>query len=208
MGGSRREVGQGIFPKQHQSRSWRGRACETRKGGKEGKKANGSEEGVDLGREDRKVRLSPPVLSRRRAREACALRAPGTFPRWVAPAVCLLPTAEPAAAPVEEGHSRVRRGSRAGDRTSGGQGTSPCRDWVRFSTYTLWFLRGKGCSEPIGQMGKRVLGSGLPIRGPADKPLLGASHAPFSFDFRLSGASSARQGAGVILWGAMGCRRT
>lgn len=26
-----------------------------------------------------------------------------------------------------------------------------------------------------------------PIRGPADKPPLGASHAPFSSDFRLSG---------------------
>ena len=51
-----------------------------------------------------------------------------------------------------------------------------------------WCLRGKGCSEPIVQMGKLSLGAvTYPIRGPADKPLLGASHAPFSFDFRLSG---------------------
>ena len=49
VGGSQREWDKGIFPKQHQSRSWR-EGLVRQEGGTEGKEANGSEEGVDLGR--------------------------------------------------------------------------------------------------------------------------------------------------------------
>lgn len=60
------------------------------------------------------------------------------------PGVYLLPTAEPAAAPAEREGSQQSKGpghllpaeeggGRAGERKSGGPGTSPCRDWVRSS---------------------------------------------------------------------------
>lgn len=137
VGGSRWGWDKGIFPKQHQSRSWR-EGLVRQEGGKEGEEANGSEEGWAWGGEDRKVPSFLSCFFQDVQRGSCS-DGPRHLPQTGGPGVYLLPTAEPAAAPAErEGSQQSKEGvAGLGTGNKGGWGTSPCRDWVGFSTYTL-----------------------------------------------------------------------
>lgn len=94
--------------------------------------------GWTWGGEDRKVPSFPSCSFQDVQRGLCT-EGPRHLPQMGGPAVYLLPTAEPAAAPVERRGSQQSKEGVAGLGTGhqGGQSTSPCRDWVRFSTYTL-----------------------------------------------------------------------
>lgn len=87
--------------------------------------------GWTWGGEDRKV---PSFLSCsfQDVQRGSGTEGPRHLPQTGGPSVYLLPTAEPAAAPAERGGSQQSEEGVAGLRTGnqGGQGTSPCRDWV------------------------------------------------------------------------------
>lgn len=124
-------VGQGIFPKQHQSSSWR-EGLVRREGRKEGAEANGSEEGVDLGRGGQEGPVFPLLLfpgrAERLGHQGPQAPSPDGWPR------CVLTAnggARGGTCGKRGGSQQSKEGvAGLGTGNQGGQGTSPCRDWV------------------------------------------------------------------------------
>lgn len=149
-GGSRRGWDKGIFPKQHQSRSWR-EGLVRQEGRKEGAEANGSEEGVDLGREGQESPIFPLLLfpgrAERLGHQGPQAPSPDGWPQ------CVL-TADGGArggtCGKRGGHSRVRRGWQGwGQEIRGARAPHHAGTGSDSPLYSHPCLRRKGCSEPI-----------------------------------------------------------
>lgn len=172
-------MGQGDLSKAAPVKQLEGRACET--GRKEGAEANGSEEGVDLGRGGQESPVFPLLLfpgrAERLGHQGPQAPSPDGWPR------CVL-TADGGArggtCGKRGGHSRVRRGWQGWGQEIRGARAPHMQGLGLILHCTLT----RACE---GRAALSPLSLGAVTYPISWELMLGASHAPFSSDFRLSG---------------------